>query len=281
MSKEEISQILQEALKCLENADYVGYFEEMDKLKDEMSGELKNIYSNLKNMFMGGSYKYEHNFYQQLAVFVAKIAEINKYDKKSIIRKAQEIFDKKYIPTKIIDILRPPKNKIKYLVMILILILILFLVVILYTYPTNEKQEITQQDIHKGLEYYKHKNYSKAFVLLQKNHDTTLFTNKAKKVYKELKEKAEKNSCLALEFMEEWVKSGYSKKQAEDEYKIGKLYMSNSCNYHNYDKAEYWFLKSLEHGNEKAKVYLCHIYSIDEFGGKQDSDKANKFCNNN
>jgi hypothetical protein len=60
---------LQQALKHLEDANYSGYFEEMDKV--EMPKYLKPIYAEHKSKFMQGLRT--HDFSQQLNVFAGEV----------------------------------------------------------------------------------------------------------------------------------------------------------------------------------------------------------------
>ena len=56
---------IQKALKHLENANYAGYFEELDKIS--LPAQFRTTYAEHKGKFISGSYPY--NFHQQLEVF--------------------------------------------------------------------------------------------------------------------------------------------------------------------------------------------------------------------
>ncbi len=65
----EMSNIyIETALIALQNADYSGYFEEMDKV---VPAALQTPYQEHKGKFMAGNYPY--NFYQQLEVFAREV----------------------------------------------------------------------------------------------------------------------------------------------------------------------------------------------------------------
>ena len=59
---------IQKAIAALQNANYAGYFEEMDKI---VPVSLQNPYQEHKGKFMSGNYPY--NFYQQLEVFAREV----------------------------------------------------------------------------------------------------------------------------------------------------------------------------------------------------------------
>ncbi|MCC5944396.1 MAG: hypothetical protein JJT94_05630 [Bernardetiaceae bacterium] len=60
---------IENALKCLENANYAGYFEEMDKV--EIPKHLKTTHEEHRGRFMAG--KESHNFAQQLRIFAKEV----------------------------------------------------------------------------------------------------------------------------------------------------------------------------------------------------------------
>jgi Flp pilus assembly protein TadD len=65
---------IQQAIAALQNANYAGYFEEMDKI---VPVSLQNPYQEHKGKFIAGNYPY--NFYQQLEVFAREVdKELNK-----------------------------------------------------------------------------------------------------------------------------------------------------------------------------------------------------------
>jgi hypothetical protein len=59
---------IEKAIAALQNANYAGYFEEMDKV---VPVSLQNPYQEHKGKFMSGNYPY--NFYQQLEVFAREV----------------------------------------------------------------------------------------------------------------------------------------------------------------------------------------------------------------
>lgn len=61
---------IKKALDCLQEASYLGYFDEMDKV--EIPSHLKPIYAEQKSKFFQGLHT--HDFYQQLEVFAKSVA---------------------------------------------------------------------------------------------------------------------------------------------------------------------------------------------------------------
>ncbi|TAE11299.1 MAG: hypothetical protein EAZ95_13810, partial [Bacteroidetes bacterium] len=60
---------IEKALTCLQNADYAGYFDEMDKV--EMPPYLAPVYAEHKGKFMLGLRTFD--FSQQLTVFAKEV----------------------------------------------------------------------------------------------------------------------------------------------------------------------------------------------------------------
>lgn len=57
-----MNPIIKKALVCLENANYAGYFEELDKVS--MPSILKNPYATHKGKFIAGKYDWILTFYR-------------------------------------------------------------------------------------------------------------------------------------------------------------------------------------------------------------------------
>ncbi|MEO1653597.1 MAG: hypothetical protein AAFU64_08635, partial [Bacteroidota bacterium] len=94
--------LIQEALRHLENANYAGYFEKMEAIREHMPSHLKPIYAQHKGKFMAG--QHEWNFNQQLAVFAKELisadpnpASSSRPEIKTIIQQADKIYNIKNI----------------------------------------------------------------------------------------------------------------------------------------------------------------------------------------
>lgn len=95
---------IQKALSNLENANFAGYFDEMDKIQDQIPSHLKPIYATHKNKFIAG--QKEWDFHQQLAVFAKHLTQGTQAEQKTdeadsstqtIIQKADKIYNIKHI----------------------------------------------------------------------------------------------------------------------------------------------------------------------------------------
>ena len=62
---------IQKALSALNNAEFVDYFNEMGKLKEQMSSDQQTDYATFKKQFIQN--KYDHNFNQRLKMFAQEV----------------------------------------------------------------------------------------------------------------------------------------------------------------------------------------------------------------
>lgn len=97
-NQENMNEIINKALENLENANYAGYFEEMDKVKPNIPPHLKTAYAEHKGKFIAGQQPW--NFAQQLAVFPKELinsdnstSSQNNSQAQTIIQKAEKIYN--------------------------------------------------------------------------------------------------------------------------------------------------------------------------------------------
>jgi GTPase SAR1 family protein/class 3 adenylate cyclase len=86
----DMKQNIQSALSHLQNANYAGYFEEMDKV--EIPDSLKNTYATHKGVFMSGQAPW--NFHQLLETFTREVEKLRGLTHSTIHLKEQ--YDTKY-----------------------------------------------------------------------------------------------------------------------------------------------------------------------------------------
>lgn len=81
-----MDKTIQEALQHLQNANYMRYFEEMDKV---VPSSLQNPYQEHKGKFIAGQAAW--NFYQQLEVFAKEVDRSLKKESISVVNKSHEL----------------------------------------------------------------------------------------------------------------------------------------------------------------------------------------------
>lgn len=90
-----MEKIINNALKNLENADYVGFFDEIDKIEEEFPSDLKTLYHTHKTRFAAEGAKWD--FTQQLTVFAKLIHSWGLPTENNLAKSLSTIFIQSFI----------------------------------------------------------------------------------------------------------------------------------------------------------------------------------------
>lgn len=103
-----MEEILQTALKRLEEADFAAFFSEIDKIEAELASHQKTLFNTYKQQFMHG--KHGVFFNQQLAIFVKALLsdeetpiDVQDENGKKIIQSADKIYNIRHIDNAIFN----------------------------------------------------------------------------------------------------------------------------------------------------------------------------------